>query len=70
MFALGVLEHLGWVERGWFRGTFAGEDVKQSTWMVHAAEFAIGDDDTVESVIGFYPAEVEESGVCRGIRSC
>jgi hypothetical protein len=27
----------------------------------NAPEFAIGDDDTVESVMGFYRAEVEES---------
>jgi hypothetical protein len=27
MSVLGILKHLGWVERGWFRETFAGEDV-------------------------------------------
>ena len=26
--ALGVVKHLGWVERGWFREIFAGEDVE------------------------------------------
>jgi hypothetical protein len=34
MSALGVLKHLGWVERGWCRQTFAGEDVEASTWTV------------------------------------
>jgi hypothetical protein len=67
MSALGVLKHLGWVERGWFRETFAGEDVE--TIDVNgdkSPEFAIGDNDTVESVIGFYRAEVEQSRrVCR-----
>ena len=60
--ALGVLKHLGWVERGWFRETFAGEDVEAiDVDGDNTPEFAIGDDDTVESVIGFYRAEVEES---------
>ena len=62
MSALGVLKHLGWVERGWFRETFAGEDVEAiDVDGDNTPEFAIGDDDTVESVIGFYRAEVEES---------
>jgi Protein of unknown function (DUF664) len=68
---LGVLKHLGWAERGWFRETFAGEDVEA----IHfdgdnSPEFAIDDDDTVESVIGFYRTEVEESKrVCRNAPS-
>ncbi len=62
MSALGVLKHLGWVERGWFRETFAGEDVEAiDVDGDNTPEFVIGDDDTVESVIGFYRAEVEES---------
>jgi uncharacterized damage-inducible protein DinB len=62
MSALGVLKHLGWVERGWFRETFAGEDVEAiDVDGDKAPEFAIGDDETVESVIGFYRAEVKES---------
>ena len=62
MSALGVLKHLGWVERGWFRETFAGEDVEViDVDGDNTREFVIGDDDTVESVIGFYRAEVEES---------
>ena len=60
MSALGILKHLGWVERGWFRETFAGEDVEAiDVDGDNSAEFAIGGDDTVESVIAFYRAEVE-----------
>src|SRR5580698_3209567 len=32
MSPLGVLKHLGWVERGWFREIFAGEDVESIDW--------------------------------------
>ena len=67
MSVLGILKHLGWVERGWFRETFAGEDVEAiDAEGDNTPEFAIDDDDTVESVIGFYRAEVRESRrVCK-----
>jgi hypothetical protein len=62
MSALGIVKHLGWVERGWFRETFAGEDVEAiDVDSDNSVEFAIGNDDTVESVIAFYRAEVEHS---------
>ncbi len=62
MSALGILKHLGWVERGWFRETFAGEDVEAiDRDGDNSAEFAIGNGDTVESVIAFYQAEVGEA---------
>ncbi len=62
MSALGTLKHLGWVERGWFRETFAGEDIEAiDVDGDNSAEFAIGDADTVESVIAFYRTEVEEA---------
>jgi len=62
MSPLGILKHLGWVERGWFRDTFAGEDVEAIDLDGdNSAEFAIGGDDTVDSVIAFYRAEVEEA---------
>jgi hypothetical protein len=62
MSALGIVKHLGWVERGWFRETFAGEDVDEiDVDGDNSVEFAIGNDDTVESVIAFYRAEVEHS---------
>jgi hypothetical protein len=64
---LGVLKQLGLAERGWFRETFTGDDVEAiDVDGDNSPEFTIGDDDTVESVIGFYRAEVEESRrVCR-----
>ena len=62
MSALGVLKHLGWVERGWFRETFAGEDVEAIDMDGdNSAEFAIRSNDTVESVTAFYRSEVEQS---------
>jgi hypothetical protein len=62
MSPLGILQHLGWVARGWFRDTFAGEDVEAIDLDGdNSAEFAIGSNDTVESVIAFYRAEVEEA---------
>jgi hypothetical protein len=62
MSALGILKHLGWVERGWFRETFAGEDVEAIDLDGdNSAEFAVSSEDTVESVISFYRSEVEEA---------
>lgn len=62
MSPLGILKHLGWVERGWFRETFAGEDVEAIDMDGdNSAEFAIGGDDTVGSVLAFYRAEVGQS---------
>jgi Protein of unknown function (DUF664) len=62
MSALGILKHLGWVERGWFREVFAGEDVDViDTDGDNSAEFAMGSSDTVESVIAFYRGEIEQA---------
>jgi len=62
MSPLGVLQHLGWVERGWFRETFAGEEVEAiETDGDNSLEFATATADTVESVLTFYRAEVEQS---------
>jgi uncharacterized damage-inducible protein DinB len=62
MSALGIVKHLGWVERAWFRETFAGEYVEAIDLDGdHSAEFAIGSDDTVESVLSFYRAEIEHA---------
>jgi Protein of unknown function (DUF664) len=71
MSPLGVLKHLGWVERGWFREIFAGEDVEAiDVDGDNSAEFATGRDDTAESVIEFYRAEVEQSRrICGGVFS-
>lgn len=62
MSALGVVKHLGWVERGWFRDIFAGEDVEAiDEDGDNSPEFSIAGDDTVESVVTFYRTEVEQS---------
>ena len=59
---LGVVKHLGWVERGWFREVFAGEDVETVDWEGdNSAEFALGADDTVDSIVAFYRTEVDHS---------
>jgi uncharacterized damage-inducible protein DinB len=59
---LGVVKHLGWVERGWFREIFAGEDVETIDWEGdNSAEFAIGTEDTVDSILAFYRTEVDHS---------
>jgi uncharacterized damage-inducible protein DinB len=55
---LGVVKHLGCAERSWFREVFAGEEVES---IDSAAEFAIGRDDTVESILGFYRDEAERA---------
>jgi uncharacterized damage-inducible protein DinB len=62
MSALGIVKHLGWVERGWFREIFAGEDVETVDWEDdNSAEFALDSDDTVDSILAFYRTEVDHS---------
>lgn len=62
MSPLGIVKHLGWVERGWFREVFAGEDFGPIDWEGdNSAEFALGPDDTVDSILAFYRAEVDYS---------
>jgi len=57
-----VIKHLAWVEQGWFRETFAGEEVEFiGSELDKSAEFLIDEDDTVESVLAFYRVEVERS---------
>ena len=51
---LGVLKHLGWVEQGWFRDIFVGEDVEAIYGDGdNSPEFAIDADDTCESIVAF-----------------
>jgi Protein of unknown function (DUF664) len=62
MAPLGIVKHLGWVERGWFREIFAGEDVESLDGEDdNSAEFALGTDDTVDSILAFYRTEIEHS---------
>jgi len=62
MSPLGIVKHLGWVERGWFREIFAGEDVEAiDREGDNSAEFVLGADDTVDSIVAFYRTEVDHS---------
>ncbi len=59
---LGVVKHLGVTERGWFRETFAGEELGSvDSGDDRSADFAIDPHDTIESVVGCYRGEVERS---------
>lgn len=59
---LGLVKHLAYVERSWFQRNFAGQDVYVA-WRADDpdADFRIEPDDTIESVVAFYRAEVERS---------
>jgi hypothetical protein len=59
---LGLVRHLGYVERWWFQGVFAGLDV-EIPWRAtpRVNEWQLATDDTAETVLGFYRAEVEQS---------
>jgi hypothetical protein len=62
MSSLGIVKHLGWVERGWFREVYAGEGGEAIDWEGdNSAEFALGPDDTVESILAFYRRECDFS---------
>lgn len=59
---LGVIRHLGWVERGWFQEIFAGEQVESiDAEDDNSAEFIVGPDEPIESAIAFYRSEIERS---------
>lgn len=62
MSPLGIIKHLGCVERGWFREIFSGADAEAiDDGGDNSADFAIGADDTVDSVLAFYRTEVDRS---------
>jgi Protein of unknown function (DUF664) len=56
--ALGVVKHLGWVERGWSRRAVLGEEYPVP-WTDEDpdADLRLEDDETVDSVIAFYRTE-------------
>jgi uncharacterized damage-inducible protein DinB len=55
---LGVVAHLAWVERLWFRSRFANEAVDVALSGEDNSEtFTLGPDDTVESVLSTYADE-------------
>lgn len=60
--ALGVVAHLAWAERVWFRWRFAEEDVDIAlSGDDNDESFTLGPDDTVESVVAIYRDENERA---------
>lgn len=59
--ALGVVKHLAWAERLWFRWYFAGADVSLHPGDDNSVTFRLDDDDTVPSVVAAYRAETQEA---------
>jgi uncharacterized damage-inducible protein DinB len=59
---LGVAKHLAYVEAWWFQDVFSGRDVTYP-WTDEDpdAEFRVGGDDTVDSVIALYESMIEQS---------
>jgi hypothetical protein len=70
MSALGIVKHLGWVERGWSRRTVLGDEY-EVPWTDEDpdADLRIEDDETVESVIDFYRTEWEAADAIWASRS-
>jgi hypothetical protein len=59
---LGIVKHLGYVERWWFQIVFAGLDVPLAyTDGDPKAEWRIEPDETTDAVIAFYNGEVARS---------
>jgi len=57
---LGIVAHLAWAERRWFRGRFAG-DPGVHPMVDNEESFRLAPGDTVESVLAAYATEVEHS---------
>lgn len=56
---LGIVKHLGYVERSWFRIRFNGEDLPVPwTEQDPDADFRIEPDETAESIVAFYRDQV------------
>lgn len=59
---LGIVKHLGYVERSWFRMRLNGEDLPVPwTEQDPDADFRIEPDETAESVVAFYREQIERS---------
>jgi len=59
---LGIVKHLGYVERSWFRMRFNGEDLRVPwTDQDPDADFRIEPGETAESVFAFYREQVERA---------
>jgi uncharacterized damage-inducible protein DinB len=64
--ALGIVQHLAWVERGWSRRALLGEQYPVPWSDADPdADFRIDDDETVESVLAFYLSECEAADEIR-----
>lgn len=61
---LGLIKHLGYVERWWFQEVFAAQDPEfPSSDEDPDAEFRIEESDSTESIIDFYRGECAKSRV-------
>jgi uncharacterized damage-inducible protein DinB len=58
---LGMVKHLGWVERRWLRWGFAAEDIAPFPAGGDAAEYGVMADEPVEAVLAAYRREVERA---------
>lgn len=60
---LGVVKHLGWVERFWFQDAFAGEQVngERDGEGGNSVQFVIEPEDSVASILDFYRSQIEHS---------
>lgn len=58
---IGLVQHLGWVERRWLRWGFAAEDVPAHLPGGDEAEWHVPDDEPTEAVVAAYLAEVARS---------
>ncbi len=58
---LGMVNHLGWVERRWMRWGFAGEDLLAYPPGSDDAEWSVPAEQSTDSVIAAYFEEVERS---------
>jgi uncharacterized damage-inducible protein DinB len=58
---LGLVKHLAYVERSWFQRRFMGQEVYIAWHDAPDADFRIEPDETPESILDFYVAEVEQS---------
>src|SRR4051794_23498733 len=58
---LGMVKHLGWVERRWLRWGFAAEDVLPYLSGGDAAEFGVTPDESADDILAAYREEIRRS---------
>jgi uncharacterized damage-inducible protein DinB len=65
---LGLVKHLGWVERRWMRWGFAAERIPAFPPGGQAMEWRIADDEPTERITAIYRAEIRWSReLCEGV---